>query len=75
MEIQLEEERSQRSQSSSSKKQLEVELQDTESQLEATSRGKEEAIKHLKRLQVVQMIVINVNKKYSYSSLLYCILG
>lgn len=52
LEIQLEEERSQRSQSSSSKKQLEVELQDTESQLETASRGKEEAMKQLKRLQV-----------------------
>lgn len=62
LEIQLEEERSQRSQSSSSKKQLEAELQDTESQLETTSRGKEEAIKQLKRLQVVQIIIINVKK-------------
>lgn len=62
LEIQLEEERSQRSQSSSSRKQLEAELQDTESQLETTSRGKEEAIKQLKRLQVVQIIIRNVKK-------------
>lgn len=55
LEIQLEEERSQRSQSSSSKKQLEAELQDTESQLEMASRGKEEAIKQLKRQQVVHI--------------------
>lgn len=57
LEIQLEEERSQRSQSSSSKKQLEAELQDTESQLETANRGREEAIKQLKRLQVGQIML------------------
>lgn len=61
MEIQLEEERSQRSQSSSSKKQLEAELQETESQLETTSRGKEEAMKQLKRLQVGPIIFVDIN--------------
>uniref|UniRef100_A0A673BXB4 Myosin, heavy chain 14, non-muscle n=1 Tax=Sphaeramia orbicularis TaxID=375764 RepID=A0A673BXB4_9TELE len=51
LEIQLEEERSQRSQSVSSKKQLEAELQEAEAQLETASRGKEEAVKQLRRLQ------------------------
>ncbi|XP_034554514.1 myosin-10 [Notolabrus celidotus] len=51
LEIQLEEERSQRSQAVSAKKQLESELQDYESQVETSSRGKEEATKHLRRLQ------------------------
>uniref|UniRef100_A0A3Q3GJT9 Myosin-10-like n=1 Tax=Labrus bergylta TaxID=56723 RepID=A0A3Q3GJT9_9LABR len=51
LEIQLEEERSQRSQAVSSKKQLEAELQDTEAQVETTTRGKEEAVKQLRRLQ------------------------
>uniref|UniRef100_A0A8C3AF38 Myosin, heavy chain 14, non-muscle n=1 Tax=Cyclopterus lumpus TaxID=8103 RepID=A0A8C3AF38_CYCLU len=51
LEIQLEEERSQRSQAVSSKKQLEAELQDAESQVETTGRGKEEAVKQLRRLQ------------------------
>uniref|UniRef100_UPI0037E7875F myosin-10 isoform X1 n=1 Tax=Semicossyphus pulcher TaxID=241346 RepID=UPI0037E7875F len=51
LEIQLEEERTQRSQAVSSKKQLEAELQDAESQVETTSRGKEEAVKQLRRLQ------------------------
>ncbi|KAM6995179.1 uncharacterized protein myh14 isoform 2-T2 [Tautogolabrus adspersus] len=51
LEIQLEEERSQRSQAVSSKKQLEAELQDTEAQVETTTRGKEEAMKQLRRLQ------------------------
>ncbi|KAI3361078.1 hypothetical protein L3Q82_013279 [Scortum barcoo] len=51
LEIQLEEERSQRSQAVSSKKQLEGELQEAEAQVEASGRGKEEAMKQLRRLQ------------------------
>lgn len=54
LEIQLEEERSQRSQAVSSKKQLEAELQEAEAQVEASTRGKEEAVKQLRRLQVKQ---------------------
>lgn len=52
LEIQLEEERSQRSQTTSSKKQLDAELQEAEAQLESATRGKEEAMKQLRRLQV-----------------------
>ncbi|XP_067457464.1 myosin-10 isoform X5 [Thunnus thynnus] len=51
LEIQLEEERSQRSQAVSSKKQLEAELQEAEAQVETSTRGKEEAVKQLRRLQ------------------------
>ncbi|XP_029694455.1 myosin-10 isoform X3 [Takifugu rubripes] len=51
LEIQLEEERSQRSQAMSSRKQLDAELQESEAQLETASRGKEEAMKQLRRLQ------------------------
>ncbi|XP_072769181.1 uncharacterized protein myh14 isoform X3 [Nerophis lumbriciformis] len=51
LEIQLEEERSQRSQAVMSKKQLEAELQDSEAQMETSSRSKEEAVKHLRKLQ------------------------
>ncbi|XP_051261649.1 myosin-10 isoform X3 [Dicentrarchus labrax] len=51
LEIQLEEEKSQRSQSVSSKKQLEAELQEAEAQVENATRGKEEAVKQLRRLQ------------------------
>ncbi|XP_072316167.1 uncharacterized protein myh14 isoform X3 [Eucyclogobius newberryi] len=51
LEIQLEEERSQRSQAVTSKKQLDAELQDLESQVETANRGKEEAMKQLRRLQ------------------------
>ncbi|XP_055020196.1 myosin-10 isoform X2 [Boleophthalmus pectinirostris] len=51
LEIQLEEERSQRSQAVSTKKHLDAELQDLESQVETSNRGKEEAMKQLRRLQ------------------------
>ncbi|XP_067365966.1 myosin-10 isoform X4 [Channa argus] len=51
LEIQLEEERSQRSQAASAKKGLEAELQEAEAQLETANRGKEEAVKQLRRLQ------------------------
>ncbi|KAL6109418.1 uncharacterized protein ACO6RY_12550 [Pungitius sinensis] len=51
LEIQLEEERSQRSQAVTTKKQLEAELQEAEAQAETGSRGKEEAVKQLRRLQ------------------------
>lgn len=52
LEIHLEEERTQRSQAVSTKKQLEAELQEAEAQLEAASRGKEDSVKQLRRLQV-----------------------
>lgn len=61
LEIQLEEERSQRSQAVSSKKQLEAELQEAEAQVETSSRGKEEAMKQLRRLQVKQIFFSHVN--------------
>ncbi|XP_032373445.1 myosin-10 isoform X5 [Etheostoma spectabile] len=51
LEIQLEEERSQRSQAVSTKKQLEAELQEAETQVETASRGKEDTVKQLRRLQ------------------------
>lgn len=57
LEIQLEEERSQRSQAVSSRKQLEAELQEAEAQVEAATRGKEESLKQLRRLQVKQEIL------------------
>ncbi|XP_023819646.1 myosin-10 isoform X2 [Oryzias latipes] len=51
LEIQLEEERTQRSQAVLSKKQLEAELQEAEAHVEASSRSKDEAMKQLRRLQ------------------------
>lgn len=52
LEAQLEEERKQRGQSSAGKKKLEGELKDIEDQLEATSRGRDEAVKQLRKIQV-----------------------
>lgn len=54
MEAELEEERKQRGQASAGKKKLEGELKDSEDQLEAASRGREEAIKQLRKIQVSQ---------------------
>lgn len=68
LEIQLEEERSQRSQAVSSKKQLEAELQEAEAQVETSSRGKEEAVKQLRRLQVRRNIFPHVKIDFLYFS-------
>lgn len=54
MEAELEEERKQRGQASAGKKKLEGELKDSEDQLEAVSRGRDEAIKQLRKIQVSQ---------------------
>ncbi|KPP79229.1 myosin-10-like [Scleropages formosus] len=51
LESQLEEERSQRAQALSVKKQLETELQEAEAQVEAANRGREEVLRQLRRLQ------------------------
>ncbi|KAI3360057.1 hypothetical protein L3Q82_013864, partial [Scortum barcoo] len=55
LEVELEEERKQRGQVSGWKKKLEGELKDMEDQLEATSRGRDEAVKQLRRIQQGQM--------------------
>lgn len=52
LEAELEEERKQRSQTAGSKKKLEGEMKDLEDQLEATSRGRDEAVKQLRKIQV-----------------------
>lgn len=52
LEAELEEERKQRGQASGSKKKLEGEVKDMEDQLEATSRGRDEALKQLRKIQV-----------------------
>lgn len=52
LEAELEEERKQRGQALGGKKKLEGELKDMEDQLEATSRGRDEAIKQLRKIQV-----------------------
>lgn len=52
LEAELEEEKKQRGQAAAGKKKLEGELKDKEDQLEATSRGRDEAIKQLRKTQV-----------------------
>lgn len=52
----LEEEKTQRAQALTVKKQLETELQEAEAQVEAANRGREEALRQMKRLQVCQSI-------------------
>lgn len=53
LETLLEEEKSQRAQALSIKKQMEAELQEAEAQVEAAARGREEALRQMKRLQVI----------------------
>ncbi len=52
MEIELEDERRQRSQALSSKKKLELDLGELEVQIDAANKGRDEALKQLKKLQV-----------------------
>lgn len=52
LESELEEERKQRVQASAGKKKLEGDLKDMEDQLEATSRGRDEGLKQLRKFQV-----------------------
>ncbi len=54
LETMLEEEKTQRAQALTVKKQLETELQEAEAQVEAANRGREEALRQMKRLQVRQ---------------------
>ncbi|XP_041789381.1 myosin-9-like [Chelmon rostratus] len=51
MEIELEEERRQRSQALSAKKKLEIDLTELEIQIDAANKGRDEALKQLKKLQ------------------------
>ncbi|XP_008289813.1 myosin-9-like [Stegastes partitus] len=52
MEIELEDERRQRTQALSSRKKLEMDLMDLEAQIDAANKGRDEALKQLKKLQV-----------------------
>lgn len=52
MEAELEDERKQRALSITGKKKLEMDLSELEGQIEAANKGREEAVKQLKKLQV-----------------------
>ncbi|KAM7418949.1 hypothetical protein PAMA_016189 [Pampus argenteus] len=53
MEVELEDERRQRSQALSSKKKLEMDLGELELQVDAANKGRDEALKQLKKLQAL----------------------
>lgn len=59
LETLLEEEKSQRAQALSIKKQMEAELQEAEAQVEAATRGREEALRQIKRLQVIHVTFVD----------------
>lgn len=52
LEVELEEERRQRAGATAGRKKLEGEVNDLEDQVEATSRGRDEAVKQLRKIQV-----------------------
>lgn len=52
LETELEDERKQRTAIAASKKKLEGDLKDLEGQIETSNKGREEAIKQLRKLQV-----------------------
>lgn len=64
MEIELEDERKQRSQALSSKKKLEMDLSELELQIDGANRGRDEALKQLKKLQVMKAETQTYKKKY-----------
>lgn len=52
MEVELEDERRQRSQALSGRKKLEMDLAELQLQIDAANRARDEALKQLKKLQV-----------------------
>lgn len=60
LEAELEDERKQRALAVAAKKKLEMDLKDMESQIEAANKGREDAIKQLRKLQVTLSTVDNL---------------
>lgn len=58
LEVELDEERKQKVQILAGKKKMEMDLQEMENQIDGANKGREEAVKQLKKLQV---ILINFN--------------
>lgn len=63
LEAELEDERKQRALAVASKKKLEMDLKDLESQIEAANKGREDAIKQLRKLQVTWRTADNLQNK------------
>lgn len=60
LETELEDERKQRAQATAAKKKLETDMKDLEGQIETASKGRDEAIKQLRKLQVrVVNLILN----------------
>lgn len=59
MEVELEDERKQRSLALSSKKKLELDLGELEIQIDAANKGRDEALKQLKKLQVKKHFMLH----------------
>lgn len=64
MEVELEDERRQRSQALSAKKKLELDLAELEAQIDQANKGRDDALKQLKKLQVddVEMSELEMDK-------------
>lgn len=67
MEAELEDERKQRTLSIASKKKLEMDLNELEGQIEAANKGRDEAVKQLKKLQVHRHVASIVNLLFGSS--------
>lgn len=67
MGAELEDERRQRAQALSSRKKLEMDLVQLEAQIDAANKGRDEALKQLKKLQVR----VQRSNEFKYLSLVY----
>lgn len=59
MEAELEDERKQRALAVAAKKKLEMDLKDIESHIEGANKARDEAIKQLRKLQVLILFIFN----------------
>lgn len=57
----MEDERKQRAQATAAKKKLETDIKDLEGQIETASKGRDEAIKQLRKLQVREKCGENID--------------
>lgn len=66
----MEDERKQRAQATAAKKKLETDIKDLEGQIETASKGRDEAIKQLRKLQVREKLGENIlNSNFIYKAL------
>lgn len=60
----MEDERKQRTVAVAAKKKLEMDLNDLEGQIEAANKGREEAVKQLRKLQVHTLASVEIHRLY-----------